>query len=106
MNQSYEFDEGIMEINNEQGENTKLIENTMDKQTKAAKDKVENEGNSIILQEELQFKRNKFFLRYDKTEFDFVHIPNQSKLVKFVSIGFLDDDLQRPIIDNKLDEST
>ena len=106
MNQSYEFDEGIMEINNEQDENTKLIENTMDKQTKAAKDMFENEGNSIILQEELQFKRNKFCLRYDKTEFDFVHIPNQSKLVKFVSIGFLDDDLQTHIIDNKLDEST
>ena len=106
MNQSYEFDEGIMEINNEQDENTKLIENTMDKQTKVAKDKFENEGNSIILQEYLQFKRNKFFLRYDKTEFDFVHIPNQSKLVNFVSIGFVDDDLQRHIIDNKLDEST
>ena len=68
MNQSYEFDEGIMEINNEQDENTKLIENIMDKQTKVAKDKFENEGNSIILQEDMT--------RPSLTLFTFLISPN------------------------------
>ena len=76
----------------------------MDKDTKSHMDKFENQGKVIRTWEELQFNKNKFGLRYDKIQFDFFYILDYSKPMKFVSVGFLDDDLHRHIIKNRLDE--
>ena len=68
------------------------------------KDKFKNQDKIIRPWEELEIKRNKFGLGYDKTNVEFFNIPDYSKPVKFVSDGFLVDDLQRHTIHNKLDE--
>jgi hypothetical protein len=43
--------------------------------------------------EELNLKRNKHGLGYEKNDFDFFHISNYSKPIMFMNVGFLDDDL-------------
>ena len=74
------------------------------KDTKEDMAKFENQDKFIRPWEALHFKRNKFILKYDKTQFDLFHILDYSKTMKIVSVGFLYDDLQRYIIETKLDE--
>ena len=68
-------------------------------------DKFEDDNTIIKPQKQVQLKRKKFGIGYDRTKLDFFHIPNYSKPMKFVSDAFLDDDLKMHIIDfHKLDE--
>ena len=62
------------------------------KDTKEDMANFENQDKFIRPWEQFHFKRNKLSLRYDKADFDFFHILDYSKPMKFVSVGFLYDD--------------
>jgi hypothetical protein len=89
MNQTMKFDDDTTKEDEE-----------LDKDNNKDKDKFENQDKVIRPWEELQFKRNKFGLGYEKNEFDFFHILDYSKPVTFVSTGFLCDDLQQHTMDD------
>lgn len=48
----------------------------------------------------IEVKRNTNGFGYENNDFDFFHIPNQSKLVKIVSASLLGDDSQVHIVDD------
>jgi hypothetical protein len=80
--QSFSFDEVNVALTND-------TKKKVDKLKVQHEDRVEKIDNFVRPWEELQFKRNKYGLGYEKYHDNFFHIPNYCKPLTFVSGGFL-----------------
>jgi hypothetical protein len=64
--------------------------------TNTTKDKLKDDATKIVRPwEELQLKRNRYGLGYEKDVDNLFHIPNYCTPITFVSGGFLDDDKEQ-----------